>query len=81
MLSKLIRSLGGRLTLSDDSHGPHAVGLHYDELRRYLLDEGVDQLWHLEPAPRRGDPAVPVPVPGDWSLASFWSDPARSHSS
>ncbi|GAA5957453.1 hypothetical protein JCM3765_001146 [Sporobolomyces pararoseus] len=38
---------GGRFTLSDDSHGPQAVGLHYDLAYRYLKDRNVQQLWQL----------------------------------
>ncbi|TFL04577.1 Polymerase/histidinol phosphatase-like protein [Pterulicium gracile] len=48
---QLILRLGGRLTLSDDSHGPHAVGLNYPRLRTYLLDQGVTELWHLSYKP------------------------------
>ncbi|GAA97911.1 uncharacterized protein L969DRAFT_96290 [Mixia osmundae IAM 14324] len=44
---QLIMSLGGRLTLSDDSHGPHAVGLHYEDAIRYLRSYRVDNLWYL----------------------------------
>ncbi|KAJ7172937.1 Polymerase/histidinol phosphatase-like protein [Mycena crocata] len=38
----------GRLTLSDDSHGPHAVGLNYGRLPEYLRRAGVSELWFLE---------------------------------
>ncbi|GAA5885996.1 hypothetical protein JCM6882_004227 [Rhodosporidiobolus microsporus] len=39
----------GRLTLSDDSHGPQAVGLHYDRAYNYLRERGVKELWRLVP--------------------------------
>ncbi|KAI8852692.1 Polymerase/histidinol phosphatase-like protein, partial [Chytridium lagenaria] len=32
---------GVRFTLSDDSHGPDDVGMHYKKLREYLVDMGV----------------------------------------
>lgn len=47
---QLIISLGGRFTLSDDSHGPQAVGLHYDRAYNYLRERNVEQLWYLAPA-------------------------------
>ncbi|CEQ38668.1 SPOSA6832_00122 [Sporobolomyces salmonicolor] len=47
-----ILAKGGRFTLSDDSHGPHAVGLHYDKAYTYLRDRNVQQLWYLAPAAR-----------------------------
>ncbi|SCZ88390.1 BZ3500_MvSof-1268-A1-R1_Chr2-1g04379 [Microbotryum saponariae] len=48
---QLIQSLGGRFTLSDDSHGPQAVGLHYDQTYSYLVEMGLQELWYLAPAP------------------------------
>ncbi|GAA6023704.1 hypothetical protein JCM11491_005279 [Sporobolomyces phaffii] len=52
---------GGRFTLSDDSHGPHAVGLHYDRAYAYLRDRRVQQLWQLVPAePRPSDSSAAV---------------------
>lgn len=44
---QLILSKNGLLTLSDDSHGPHAVALHYKDAHRYLLDLGVEDLYYL----------------------------------
>ncbi|SCV72066.1 BQ2448_4760 [Microbotryum intermedium] len=57
---ELIQSLGGRFTLSDDSHGPQAVGLHYDQAYAYLSERGLQELWYLAPAPKEGsdDPNV-----------------------
>ncbi|BGP48275.1 hypothetical protein JCM10450v2_004147 [Rhodotorula kratochvilovae] len=46
----LILAKGGRFTLSDDSHGPHAVGLHYDRAYAYLRERNVQELWRLVPA-------------------------------
>lgn len=45
-----ILELGGRFTLSDDSHGPLAVGLHYDKAYNYLRERGVEQMWYLAEA-------------------------------
>jgi histidinol-phosphatase (PHP family) len=44
---QLIISLNGRLCLSDDSHGPLAVGLNYHRLYSYLRSHSVDELWYL----------------------------------
>ncbi|KAM0791455.1 hypothetical protein ACM66B_005909 [Microbotryomycetes sp. NB124-2] len=46
----LILQLGGKLTLSDDSHGPEAVGLNYDRAYEYLRDRRVEELWYLDVA-------------------------------
>ncbi|KAJ7604833.1 histidinol-phosphatase [Mycena polygramma] len=47
-LLKIILMHSGRLTLSDDSHGPHAVGLNYGRIPEYLQRAGVTELWFLE---------------------------------
>ncbi|KAI0060537.1 histidinol phosphate phosphatase H [Artomyces pyxidatus] len=71
----LILEHGGRFTLSDDSHGPHAVGLNYRRLRDYLLRVGVREVWVLK---RNKVPNVggrftePVRVRGDWWDHAFW---------
>ncbi|KAI6128136.1 Polymerase/histidinol phosphatase-like protein [Pisolithus croceorrhizus] len=44
---ELVRTLGGRFTLSDDSHGPQGVGEKYPEMRDYLRGLGVSELWFL----------------------------------
>ncbi|KAG8734816.1 histidinolphosphatase [Ceratobasidium sp. 414] len=45
---ELIKSLGGSFVLSDDSHGPAAVGLNYDRLAAYVEEMGIPSLAHLE---------------------------------
>ena len=74
---QLIISLGGRFALSDDSHGPHAVGLNYDRLRSYLHDTlHLEEIWFLERCeePNSGGRLVrPVRVEGDWWENAFWS--------
>ncbi|POY74535.1 hypothetical protein BMF94_2295 [Rhodotorula taiwanensis] len=65
---RTIKRKGGRFTLSDDSHGPLAVGLHYDRAYIYLEQEQLESLWYLEgagttaeePAYRRGTRAKSV---------------------
>ncbi|EPT00907.1 hypothetical protein FOMPIDRAFT_1162212 [Fomitopsis schrenkii] len=47
-VAKLIMQHGGRFALSDDSHGPHAVGLNYDRMAEYVQRLGVEELWVLE---------------------------------
>jgi histidinol-phosphatase (PHP family) len=48
LLSQIIRRHNGRFTLSDDSHGPHAVGLNYHRLPKYLHAMDISELWVLE---------------------------------
>lgn len=45
---QLIQSLGGTFVLSDDSHGPAAVGLNYDRLERYVSELNISKVAHLE---------------------------------
>jgi len=74
---KLICQEGGRLTISDDSHGPHAVGLHYDLVKDYLISVGIQSLWYLDVSPSRnagGRKTIPVKLPGDWRAHPFWTD-------
>ncbi|GAK65481.1 histidinol phosphate phosphatase H [Moesziomyces antarcticus] len=82
---RLIIKLGGRLCLSDDSHGVHAVGLNYTRLRHYLVDQGVDTLWYLEKdseetAPTQNGPptrfargTVAKSMGPEWQSHPFWS--------
>ncbi|PLW11034.1 hypothetical protein PCANC_20503 [Puccinia coronata f. sp. avenae] len=77
---KLIISLGGRLTLSDDSHGLDRVGLNYNKSFEYLKSNHVSTLWYLVPAGEdkssilqpRGKVSA-VPLPGNWWEHPFWS--------
>ncbi|KAG8722989.1 histidinolphosphatase [Ceratobasidium sp. 395] len=45
---ELIKSLGGGFVLSDDSHGPAAVGLNYDRLLSYVQEMSIKKVAHLE---------------------------------
>ncbi|WWC86159.1 uncharacterized protein L201_001032 [Kwoniella dendrophila CBS 6074] len=44
---ELIISLGGKICLSDDSHGISYVGLNYLKMKDYLVDQGVKEIWYL----------------------------------
>ncbi|KAF7323797.1 Histidinol-phosphatase [Mycena kentingensis (nom. inval.)] len=62
---EFILANNGRVTLSDDSHGPHAVGLNYARVPPYLVRMGVTELWKLEsvgPANALGRTLRPVRV-------------------
>ncbi|KAF8581825.1 histidinol-phosphatase [Ramaria rubella] len=65
-----IKKLGGRFTLSDDSHGPHAVGLNYHRLRDYVQRTGITQLWYLRPRETQSvqdRSLVPILASEDWT--------------
>ena len=79
--SQVVKELGGRFTLSDDSHGPHAVGLNYNRLAKYLRDVGVDELWFLEGSetPNIAGRLVQArKMEGDWWEHRFWINPVVS---
>lgn len=70
--------MGGRFTLSDDSHGPHRVGEHYTRVRDYLRRIGVHTLWYLT-RDKPSEDVVPFErglyatrVEGDWWEHAFW---------
>lgn len=47
-LVKLIQSRNGQFCLSDDSHGPHHVGLNYDKMKTYIQDMNITSLARLK---------------------------------
>ncbi|TFK71126.1 histidinol phosphate phosphatase H [Pluteus cervinus] len=72
---QLIIKHGGRFALSDDSHGPRAVGLNYHRVAKYLQSIGVSELWYLQ----KSDLANPagrnvraVRLEGNWWEDQFW---------
>jgi histidinol-phosphatase (PHP family) len=68
-------TLGGRLALSDDSHGPKAVGLNYHRMREYLVQAGVHEIWKLEQSVQSnagGRFTQPIRVEGTWWEHQFW---------
>ncbi|KDQ12419.1 hypothetical protein BOTBODRAFT_189161 [Botryobasidium botryosum FD-172 SS1] len=79
---QLILGHGGKFALSDDSHGPHAVGLHYDKLYAYLRDLGISEIWYLERCERpnaAGRLACAKRAEGDWWQDPFWAPMASSN--
>ncbi|RDX41729.1 histidinol phosphate phosphatase H [Lentinus brumalis] len=60
---EIVKEHGGRFTLSDDSHGPHAVGLNYHRLVGYARRVGIDDLWVL------ASPSLPD------GASAWWEDP------
>lgn len=67
--------MGGHFALSDDSHGPHAVGLNYGRMKDYIHRMGITELWTLE----RGDSpnaggrwTHPCRIAGEWWQHPFW---------
>ncbi|KAI9438312.1 histidinol phosphate phosphatase H [Lactarius indigo] len=75
-VAQLIIRCGGRFALSDDSHGPHAVGQNYVKMRDYLLRIRVRELWALErtEAPNTGGRYTrAVRVSGNWWDHAFWA--------
>ncbi|KAE9404108.1 histidinol phosphate phosphatase H [Gymnopus androsaceus JB14] len=73
---KVILQHGGKLALSDDSHGPHAVGLNYHRVFEYLRRENVSQLWYLQASKnpsKAGRSIEPVMVPDEWWNHLFWN--------
>jgi len=74
---QLIIQLGGRFTISDDSHGPHTVGWNYDHLYKYLRATGLQDMWYLREvtgSDESGRRLIPVRVEGNWWDDNFWSD-------
>lgn len=73
---QLIISKGGRLALSDDSHGPAAVALNYRPLFDYLVRMEVKDIWYLgvSDEPNAGGRKVKaIKYEGDWTKDPFWT--------
>ncbi|KAM0755680.1 histidinol phosphate phosphatase H [Meredithblackwellia eburnea MCA 4105] len=68
-----IVAAGGRFTLSDDSHGPLAIGLHYDKACKYMEDQGLETLFYLKEVSGADGKSelVPTPVQGKPWLKSW----------
>ncbi|RDB25993.1 putative histidinol-phosphatase [Hypsizygus marmoreus] len=66
---------GGRFALSDDSHGPHAVGLNYKRMAEYLRATGVSEIWYLQESQvpnAAGRTVQAVKLDGEWWNHVFW---------
>ena len=75
-----IAAAGGRFALSDDSHGPHAVGLNYGRLHEYAQRAGVGALAVLaesETPNAAGRFVCARAVPGRWWEHPFWRNAAQ----
>ena len=75
--SQIIQRHNGRFKLSDDSHGPHAVGLNYRRLPEYLQAVAITEIWLLQRsnAPNvagRTIQAAAAIVSGEWLDHEFW---------
>lgn len=55
-------AMGGRLTLSDDSHGVEQVGTNYVKGFEYLENLGVEELWFLGARSGLGDATAEAPL-------------------
>ncbi|KAJ2161840.1 hypothetical protein GGF46_001148 [Coemansia sp. RSA 552] len=69
-LLEAILQRGGRITISDDSHGEQDLCMHYGRLRRYLVEVGASSLCYLD-KDTAGE--VTVRVLDDFAEHSFWS--------
>lgn len=75
--AQMIVEHGGKLGLSDDSHGKHAVGLNYNLLADYLKASGITKIYYLSGRGQRergmgARRMRPVSVEGDWRAEPFW---------
>lgn len=72
---QLILGFGGRFALSDDSHGPDAVGQNYALMFEYLRRTGVAEIWYLERSDQTnvgGRYVRPARLEGEWWNHPFW---------
>ncbi|TBU46518.1 Polymerase/histidinol phosphatase-like protein [Dichomitus squalens] len=72
---KIIMQEGGRFALSDDSHGPHAVGLNYSRLLEYGRRVGITEIWVLRSSQSpsaAGRRVTPQLLDGHWWEHRFW---------
>ena len=74
ILALLFKSLGGRFTLSDDSHGIEQVGTNYGRVVKYLEYLDVKEVWTFE---KKDGELVPVSVPVEDIKATFREIPAE----
>ena len=72
---QIIHRHNGRFTLSDDSHGPHAVGLNYHRLPEYLQAMDISELWFLQHSNNpnvAGRTIQAAKLSGEWLDHEFW---------
>ncbi|TPX44924.1 histidinol-phosphatase [Synchytrium endobioticum] len=58
-----------KFTISDDSHGPNDVAIHYDKLRDYLLEMGIGSIYYLT---KIDGHVITLEIP-NVAYHSFWS--------
>ncbi len=78
---KVIKEAGGKFALSDDSHGPHAVGLNYARMAEYVRHVGISELWVLEGSPVKNEAGRSVQarkIEERWWEHPFWTKPTES---
>ncbi|KAK0261702.1 hypothetical protein LTR35_006560 [Friedmanniomyces endolithicus] len=60
-ICKTFHAMGGRFTLSDDSHGIPQVGLNYGKVLQCVERAGITELWHLAPIGPTSSDKLPDP--------------------
>lgn len=80
VLMQIIEKHNGRFTFSDDSHGPHAVGLNFDRLFTYAQSLDIKKLWYLETESPQvcGRSSRPVELASVWWAQEFWNEKIHS---
>ncbi|KAJ1678976.1 hypothetical protein EV182_002978 [Spiromyces aspiralis] len=72
-----LKRQGAKFTISDDSHSPDQVGLHYVELYSYLKELGITELYYLARDDSRGVVVKSMPNALDhpfWALNGYTRD-------
>lgn len=73
--------MGGKICLSDDSHGIAQVGLNYGRMMDYLVEMGVEEIWYLVSVELKGEGDEAVGTRGrvvarrmrEWTTHPFWA--------
>jgi histidinol-phosphatase (PHP family) len=73
--------MGGRICLSDDSHGVAQVGLNYGRMKTYLEGMGIEEIWYLVEVELKEDGDETVGTRArvaarrmkDWTSHPFWA--------
>ena len=70
ILQKLL-SLGGKITLGDDSHHPDEVGLNFDKLYSFLQTQGVSSYWGIVLSEKGTLEGVEIPLDELKNMTTF----------
>ncbi|KAJ1646848.1 hypothetical protein LPJ64_001732 [Coemansia asiatica] len=68
-----ILARGGRVTISDDSHGEQDLCMYYDRLLGYLREMGIDRLHYLGIKKKEAGGGVETRVLENATAHEFWS--------